>query len=81
LAPGDLCVLYTDGVTEAQDAQGALFGQGRLLEAVLASTSASADPARMAHHVQDTLLAAVHGFVGGAPRFDDITLVVLARSH
>ena len=32
LEPGDRVVLYTDGVTEAQNAHGEFFGEGRLLE-------------------------------------------------
>ena len=35
LAPGDLLVLYTDGITEAENAQKALFGTKRLEEAIL----------------------------------------------
>ena len=34
IAPGDVFVLYTDGVTDAQNAQEAFFGEKRLLEVV-----------------------------------------------
>jgi serine phosphatase RsbU (regulator of sigma subunit) len=37
LAPGDTLVLYTDGVTEAEDAQSAQFGSKRLEESILAT--------------------------------------------
>ena len=73
LAPGDVLWLYTDGVTDAEDGNEEFFGEERLLEAARASVGRSAQGA------QDALLAAVHRFVGDAPQFDDITLMVLAR--
>ena len=73
LAPGDLLLLYTDGITEAQDLQGAFFGEKRLLETV------QANQGRSAQDVQDALIAEVHEFVGDAPQFDDITLIVVIR--
>jgi PAS domain S-box-containing protein len=74
LAPGDMLVLYTDGVTEAQNVQETFFGRERLLEV------AQANLGRSAQDVQETLIAEVHGFVGDAPQFDDITLMVIVRS-
>jgi serine phosphatase RsbU (regulator of sigma subunit)/DNA-binding NarL/FixJ family response regulator len=73
LAPGDVLVLYTDGITEAQNGQEVFFGKERLLEI------AKANVGRSAREIQDVLLAAVHEFVGEAPQFDDITLMVLVR--
>jgi sigma-B regulation protein RsbU (phosphoserine phosphatase) len=73
LAPGDLLVLYTDGVTEAQNRQEEFFGEERLLEVV------RADLGRSAQGLQDALMAQVREFVGDAPQFDDITLMVLVR--
>ncbi|NIO68863.1 MAG: SpoIIE family protein phosphatase, partial [Anaerolineae bacterium] len=73
LAPGDMLVLYTDGVTEAQDGQEAFFGKERLLEVVRTNLG------RPAQDVQDALLAEVHEFVGDAPQFDDIALMVVVR--
>ncbi|HHH41792.1 MAG TPA: hypothetical protein ENK56_07275 [Chloroflexi bacterium] len=73
LAPGDLLVLYTDGVTEAQNAQGRFFGEERLLAVLQAHRE------RPAQAVCDALLTAVREFAGGAPPSDDITLVVVAR--
>ncbi|MGB5933599.1 MAG: SpoIIE family protein phosphatase [Anaerolineae bacterium] len=74
LAPGDVLVLYTDGVTEAQNAQEAFFGEERLLEI------AQANRGRSAQDIQDALIADVHEFVGDASQFDDITLMVVIRS-
>jgi PAS domain S-box-containing protein len=74
LAPGDMLVLYTDGVTEAQNVQEAFFGKERLLEV------ARTNLGRPAQDVQEILIAEVHEFVGDAPQFDDITLMVIVRS-
>ena len=73
IAPGDRLLLYTDGVTEAQDAQGTLFGEHRLVE------TAQAAMAYRAQEMQDAVLAAVDRFAGNVPQFDDITLMVVAR--
>lgn len=70
-APGDILVLYTDGVTEAQDRQEEFFGEERLLGVVQANLG------RAAQEVQDILLAEIHEFVGQAPQFDDLTLMVV----
>jgi serine phosphatase RsbU (regulator of sigma subunit) len=72
-APGDVLVLYTDGVTDAQDEHETFFGEERLCE------TAQANLGRPAQDVQDGLIAAVQEFVGDAPQFDDITVMVVAR--
>ena len=43
MAPGDILLLYTDGITEAMDAAGNLFGKDRLVEGCLLYTSDAAD--------------------------------------
>jgi len=73
LAPGDVLVLYTDGITDAEDERGAFFGQERLLETVQASLGSSAQD------IQDSLLTAVHNFVGNSVQFDDMALMVVMR--
>ena len=73
LAPGDTLLLYTDGVTEAQDGQAAFFGESRLLAALQAHWG------RPAQEVQAALLREIHTFVGDAPQFDDITMMVVVR--
>jgi sigma-B regulation protein RsbU (phosphoserine phosphatase) len=70
LAPGDVLVAYTDGVTEAFNAADEEFGEDRLREVVLASVHLS--PAALA----DRIVEAVHAWVKDAPQHDDITLVV-----
>lgn len=75
VAPGDRLVLYSDGVSEAQDADGAEFGEDRMLAAIDAHR---AGPVAAAH---DAVLAAVQAFVGAAPQFDDLTLMIVARQE
>ncbi len=73
LSPGDVLLLYTDGITEAQNAQEAFFDEDRLREFVRASLG------RSAQDIQDGLIAEVDAFVGDAPQSDDITLMVVVR--
>ncbi len=70
LLPGDRIVLYTDGVTEAQDDNEDFFGKQRLREAV--KKAAALDCAGM----HDVIQQALKDFTGGAEQSDDITLVV-----
>ena len=73
LEPGDLLVLYTDGVVDALDEAGEEFGQARL-EAVLLENRR-----QPAGAVVDAVLAAIAGHAGSTPLFDDVALVVLRR--
>jgi len=69
LHPGDVLVLYTDGVTEAMNAVGEQFGLDRL-DDVIARCGL---PARK---IVDALVAGVDGFTNGLDPHDDQTLVV-----
>jgi sigma-B regulation protein RsbU (phosphoserine phosphatase) len=73
LMPGDVLVMYTDGVVEAQNTGQAVFGEHRLSRLVQAVVG------RPANVIQDSIIAEVSEFIGDAPQHDDITLVVLAR--
>ena len=73
IGAGDLLLLYTDGVTEAQDAVNELFSEQRLLETVAASESGTAQ------QITQDIVRAIQTFVSDAPQFDDITLVVALR--
>ncbi len=74
LASGDALVAYTDGITEAQNHQDELFGNDRLLRC------ARSNVGRQAQDIQDAIIRDVYDFTGGIPQYDDITLVVLART-
>ncbi|GAK50546.1 putative PAS/PAC sensor protein [Candidatus Moduliflexus flocculans] len=74
LDSGDGVVLYTDGVTEAQNAANKLYGLERLCAVISAHWhDASADA------IKDAIIADVLAFVGGAQIYDDMTLVVLKQ--
>ncbi len=75
LAPGDTFVLYTDGVTEAQNSTSEQFGLKRLCEVF--EGNAPADPQQAC----DMMFKAVSEFAGDAPQFDDITCVTLQRTR
>ena len=69
LQPGDTVYLYTDGVTEATNAAGELYGEERLLNAVNSRSFESMEA------LCTFLKAEVDAFVGEADQFDDITMV------
>lgn len=73
LERGDLLLLYTDGVVEAQDREGQLFGFDRLLAV------AQEQPARSAPDTQEAILAAVEDHSRGETQSDDISLVLVRR--
>lgn len=73
LSPGDTVVAYSDGVTEAEDPAGVLFGPTRLVEALRGSATAGAN--RAVARVVD----AVRAFAATAPQADDITVLALRR--
>ena len=73
VAPGDLLVFYTDGVTEAMNAAGELFGEGRLQATVAANQGASAQ------QVLEAIIDALKTFTGDTPQSDDLTLFVVKR--
>ncbi len=73
LNPGDALVMYTDGVTEAENKEHAQFGESRL-EAELAALKGSDSK-----HMVETVLSKVREFAAGAPQSDDITQLVIRR--
>lgn len=74
LEPGDMLFLYTDGVPEATDADGYMFGTQSLLETLNKSLDCSA------MELLDAVRKDVEGFVGEAPQFDDLTMLALKRT-
>ncbi len=71
LEPGDVLVMYTDGVTEAMDAQSREMGGERLEEVVLESRDLSAG------RIVSRVMEEVRAHTAGAPQSDDQTLVVV----
>ena len=73
LSPGDTLVLYTDGITEATNADGEEFGESHLLDALERHSHLSVGPLLQA------VVGAVQRFSSGSEQQDDITAVI-ARS-
>ena len=71
LRPGDTLVLYSDGVSEAANAEGEEFGEERI------TTAVSAVLERAPQDVLDALFSALRDFTREAGSHDDMTAVVL----
>jgi serine phosphatase RsbU (regulator of sigma subunit)/CHASE2 domain-containing sensor protein len=71
IAPGEVLLLYTDGVTEAENADHSLYSSKRLVEVLAHAPVADAERA-VAAVIED-----ISRFVGGAEQADDITVLAL----
>ncbi|MEM9553743.1 MAG: SpoIIE family protein phosphatase [Acidobacteriota bacterium] len=74
LAPGEVVLGYSDGVTEARSASGEFFGDQRLRDVV--GTTATDDPEELVRQVMN----AINAFTRRDELYDDVTLVALARA-
>ncbi len=73
LDPGEALVIYSDGVSEANNLEGEEFGLDRLADVVKVNLAASASGLR------DRVESALSSFTKTAPANDDITLVIVKR--
>jgi phosphoserine phosphatase RsbU/P len=73
LAPGEIVLIYSDGLTETRNEEGEFFGDERL-RALLPGACAAG-----AADLGERLVAACDRFQGNAPAHDDLSLVVLQR--
>ncbi len=73
LQPGDMIVMYTDGLADAHNFQRETFGRGRVIESALASLDMPAEQAAK------NMLWLMRKFTGLTERFDDTAIVVLKR--
>jgi serine phosphatase RsbU (regulator of sigma subunit) len=69
--PGDLFLLYTDGISEAMNETGDCFSDARLVELAERHGSLPCDELR------ERILREVHAFTGNAPQHDDMTMVLI----
>jgi serine phosphatase RsbU (regulator of sigma subunit) len=72
LAPGDRVVIYTDGLSEAMDAQQEMYGDERLVD-----FAASLPVDQSARESTDSIMAGLSSFLNGEEPQDDMTLMVL----
>jgi sigma-B regulation protein RsbU (phosphoserine phosphatase) len=73
ITPGDVLLLYTDGITESQNDEGESFDEDFLVETAVSQFG------QTAHDIQAAILESVQNFVGDNPQSDDIALMVLSR--
>jgi sigma-B regulation protein RsbU (phosphoserine phosphatase) len=71
LEPGDWLIIFTDGVTEAENLRAEEYSEWRMLSVLQANLSAT--PAQLLQ----TLLLDLDRFVGDAPQHDDVTLLLI----
>jgi serine phosphatase RsbU (regulator of sigma subunit) len=73
LNKGDILVVYSDGLTEAQNQQEEMFGEDRLLKIIRQEAPSGS------HAVEQRFLQAIEEFTQGMPQTDDITFVVVEK--
>ncbi|HET9493768.1 MAG TPA: SpoIIE family protein phosphatase [Chloroflexia bacterium] len=73
LEPGDTLVMYTDGVLDARNPQGAFFGESQLL-------SLLSLPAESTDSLLQALDSSLRSHIAGASQFDDITMLAVRRT-
>jgi sigma-B regulation protein RsbU (phosphoserine phosphatase) len=79
LAPGDLCAIFSDGVTEAVDRKDEEFGEQRLIDLLV---SLRTRPERTtAAAVVEAVVRAISEWTAGTPQADDITVAVAHRTE
>lgn len=74
-SPGDTLLLYTDGITEAQNARGNSYGEQQLVRIFRSVAGKSAA------QIIDTILEDVRDFSGKTVQQDDIAIIVISRRH
>jgi len=70
LEPGDILLLYTDGITEAINQQGTFWGEDRLADIIRQNANSSAE------QLIQKILQALKDHMDGSPLADDVTLMI-----
>ncbi len=73
LEPNDILVLYTDGITEAMNPKGELFGTNRLIETI------DLNQKKSAQQLLDIVLQDIRNHADGAAQSDDITMMIIKK--
>ncbi len=71
LQKGDICIFYTDGLSESRNSEGEEFGHDRLVDVALHDRKNSAET------IKDSILQEVRNYTGNSSYGDDMTLVVV----
>ena len=71
LHPGDICIFYTDGITESRNAEMEEYGYERLMKIASECTNCSAN------ELKERILHSVKTFIGKETYNDDVTLIVM----
>jgi sigma-B regulation protein RsbU (phosphoserine phosphatase) len=74
LAAGDILVVYSDGLTDAENTRAEMFGKAGVLDVIRRNAPLGGVA------LEKALSAAVDAFTGGAPQTDDITLVIVEKT-
>ncbi|MDP9113545.1 MAG: SpoIIE family protein phosphatase [Acidobacteriota bacterium] len=74
LAAGDILVIYSDGLTDAENRQEEMFGEERLLQLIREAAPAGIQA------LENKLLHAINDFTEGTPQTDDITFVMVEKT-
>jgi serine phosphatase RsbU (regulator of sigma subunit) len=75
LDEGDLLIVYSDGLTDAENPQEEMFGEERLMEIIQREAPGGS------RAVEQTILKGIADFTQSMPQTDDITLVVVEKSR
>jgi phosphoserine phosphatase RsbU/P len=73
LQRGDVLFVYSDGLTEAEDPSGDMFGEERVKEIILREAPSGAE------NLYEAILPALQDFIRGRAQTDDITFVIAQR--
>jgi sigma-B regulation protein RsbU (phosphoserine phosphatase) len=73
LHKGDILVVYSDGLTDAENQQEEMFGEERLLKIIQQEAPSGS------HALKPKFLKAIEEFTQGMPQNDDITFVVVEK--
>jgi sigma-B regulation protein RsbU (phosphoserine phosphatase) len=74
LDEGDLLIVYSDGLTDAENPQEEMFGEERLLEIIRQESPAGS------RAVEQAILKGIADFTQSTPQTDDITFMVIEKS-
>jgi serine phosphatase RsbU (regulator of sigma subunit)/DNA-binding NarL/FixJ family response regulator len=79
IEPNDVLILYTDGITDAQNEEGAFYGSKRLHQFLHRTVPRQVTHRNLVLVIQDALLSEVQQFMGDTLQYDDMTLMILMR--